>query len=54
MIEGVQLQGRHESCASVQSDLPQITALTHLMPFEMPGKHVTWILKSLCKIEEDI
>ena len=47
MIEGVQLQGRHVSCANVQSDPPQITALTHLMPFEMPGKHVTWILKSL-------
>ena len=49
MLQGIDLQGRHVTCTSVQQygpPRPHLTALTILMPFEMDDDHVIPILST--------
>ena len=55
MLQGIDLQGRHVTCTSVQQygpPRPHLTALTILMPFEMDDDHVIPILSTHGRVVE--
>ena len=52
MLRGIELQGRHTSCVSVQSPRPNYVAVTVLMPYEMSSETVSSILSTHGKVVE--